>query len=72
MSLNKKLDFRQLGLYQIKYTNTKKRYYKLKELGPNRTILARTYTRNYLKLFYTRNNFFFSTKDKVLEVSSIN
>ncbi len=34
-------------------------------------MLKGTYTRNCLKLFYARDDFFFSIKDRVLEVLSL-
>ena len=41
MSLYKKLDFKQLGPYQVYNINKEKGYYKLKELRPNKVnILA--------------------------------
>ncbi len=71
MSSNRKLDFRWLGPYQIKHANTEKGYYKLKELGPNGAMLGGTYARNRLKLFHARDDFFFSTEDRVSEASSL-
>jgi hypothetical protein len=52
MSLQRKLDFRWLGPYQIYSVNKEKDYYKLKELGPNKALLRRTFSRSRLKLFY--------------------
>ena len=52
MSLRKKLDFRQLRLYQIYSVNKEKGYYRLKELKPDRALLYRTFSKSRLKLFY--------------------
>ena len=54
MSLYKKLDFKQLGPYQVYNTNKEKGYYKLKELKPNRALLYKTFSKSRLKLFYQR------------------
>ncbi len=43
----------------------------MKELSFNKAILVGTYTKNHLKLFYIRNNFFFNIEDKVLKVLSL-
>ena len=65
MSLCRKLDFRWLGPYEIFYINKEKGYYKLKELGPNRAYLRRTFSGSRLKLFYQREHYFYSPKDVI-------
>ena len=65
MSLRKKLDFRQLGLYQIYSANKEKGYYRLKELGSDRALLYRTFSGSRLKLFYQRERYFYSPDDAV-------
>ena len=52
MSLRKKLDFKQLRLYQIYNINKEKGYYKLKEFKFNKALLRRTFFKSRLKLFY--------------------
>ena len=52
ISLRKKLNFKQLRLYQIYNINKEKSYYKLKEFKLNKILLYKTFFKSRLKLFY--------------------
>jgi hypothetical protein len=65
MSSRRKLDFRWLGPYQIYSANKEKGYYKLKELGPDGALLRGTFSGSRLKLFYQREQYFYSPDDVV-------